>query len=161
MNTIYQLPTWAETVLIICIAMMLTSIGVWLMCKAVTEAVNAASRLETKRRKSDTKALNKWQRLYEEEHKLRADDNAMLIAQLTDLQCENKRMKQILKKAKVADIDTFGSITPMEAFMQYGITKLATRVSELIRQGERISKEPAEAKNRYGQTVRFMRYRRA
>jgi hypothetical protein len=49
----------------------------------------------------------------------------------------------------------------MEAFMEYGITKLATRVSELIRQGERISKEPAEAKNRYGQTVRFMRYRRA
>ena len=44
---------------------------------------------------------------------------------------------------------------------KYGITKLATRVSELIRQGERISKEPAEAKNRYGQTVRFMRYRRA
>lgn len=104
MNTIYQLPTWAETVLIICIAMMLTSIGVWLMCKAVTEAVNAASRLETKRRKSDTKALNKWQRLYEEEHKLRADDNALLIAKITDLECENKRMKQILKKVKVADL---------------------------------------------------------
>ena len=61
----------------------------------------------------------------------------------------------------MAHIDTFGSITTMEAFTEYGITKLATRVSELIRQGERISKEPAEAKNRYGQTVRFMRYRRA
>ena len=104
MNTIYQLPTWAETVLIICIALMLTSVGVWLMCKAVTEAVNAAGRLETKRRKSDTKALNKWQRLYEEEHKLRADDNAMLIAQLTELQCENKRMKKLLGKVKVADL---------------------------------------------------------
>lgn len=100
MNTIYQLPTWAETVLVICIALMLTSIGVWLMCKAVTEAVNAASRLEYKRRKSDTKALNKWQRLYEEEHQLRA----VLIAQLADLQCENKRMKNILAKAKVADL---------------------------------------------------------
>ena len=104
MNTIYQLPTWAETVLIICIALMLTSIGVWLMCKAVTEAVNAASRLEYKRRKSDTKALNKWQRLYEEEHQLRADDNAKLIAEIIDLQCENKRMKNILAKAKVADL---------------------------------------------------------
>jgi hypothetical protein len=104
MNTIYQLPTWAETVLIICIALMITSIGVWLMCKAVTEAVNAASRLETKRRKSDTKALNKWQKLYEEERQLRADDNAMLSAQLTALQCENKRMKQIMKKARVADL---------------------------------------------------------
>ena len=104
MNTIYQLPTWAETVLIICIALMLTSVGVWLMCKAVTEAVNAASRLETKRRKSDTKALNKWQRLYEEEHKLRADDNAMLIAQLTDLQCENKRHEETAWESEVADL---------------------------------------------------------
>lgn len=104
MNTIYKLPTWAETILVICVALMLTAIGVWLMCKAVTEAVNAASRLETKRRKSDTKALNKWQKLYEEERQLRADDNAMLIAQLTDLQCENKRMKQILAKAKVSDL---------------------------------------------------------
>ena len=104
MNTIYQLPTWAETVLVICIALMLTSIGVWLMCEAVTEAVNAASRLEYKRRKSDTKALNKWQRLYEEEHQLRADDNAKLIAEIIDLQCENKRMKNILAKAKVADL---------------------------------------------------------
>jgi len=104
MGTIYKLPTWAETVLIICIALMITSIGVWLMCKAVTEAVNAASRLENKRRKSDTKALNKWQKLYEEERQLRADDNAMLIAQLTDLQCENKRMKQIMAKAKVIDL---------------------------------------------------------
>ena len=104
MDTIYKLPTWAETVLIICIALMLTSIGVWLMCKAVTEAVNAASRLEYKRRKSDTKALNKWQRLYEEEHQLRADDNAKLIAEIIELQCENKRMKNILAKAKVADL---------------------------------------------------------
>lgn len=104
MDTIYRLPTWAETVLVICVALMLTAIGVWLMCKAMTEAVNAASRLENKRRRSDTKALNKWQKLYEEERQLRADDNAMLIAQLTDLQCENKRMKNILAKAKVADL---------------------------------------------------------
>ena len=65
------------------------------------------------------------------------------------------------QKLILAHLNTYGSITPMEAFSEYGITKLATRVSELIRQGERISKEPAEAKNRYGQTVRFMRYRRA
>ena len=61
----------------------------------------------------------------------------------------------------LAHMDTYGSISPFEAFTEYGITKLATRVSELIRQGERITKEPAEAKNRYGQTVRFMRYKRA
>ena len=61
----------------------------------------------------------------------------------------------------LAHMDTYGSISPFEAFTEYGITKLATRVSELIRQGERITKEPAEARNRFGQTVRFMRYRRA
>ena len=103
-NEIYKLPTWAETILVICVALMLAALGVWMMCKAVTEAVNAASRLETKRRKSDTKALNKWQKLYEQEHQLRADDNAILIAQLTDLQCENKRMKQIMAKARLSDL---------------------------------------------------------
>ena len=122
MNTIYQLPTWAETVLIICIALMLTSIGVWLMCKAVTEAVNAASRLEYKRRKSDTKALNKWQRLYEEEKQLRLTDVADLISkldaerylnsenmkeadkQIKDLLRQLKEKDALLSKAKVADL---------------------------------------------------------
>ena len=104
MDTVYRLPTWAETILVICVALMLTAIGVWLMCKAVTEAVNAASRLEAKRRHSETKALCKWQKLYEEEHQLRADDNAKLIAEIIELQCENKRMKQIMAKARVSDL---------------------------------------------------------
>ena len=58
-------------------------------------------------------------------------------------------------------LDTYGSITPMEAFSEYGITKLATRVSELRRQGVAISGEMLDATNRYGEPVRFMRYRRA
>ena len=111
MNTIYQLPTWAETVLVICIALMLTSIGVWLMCKAVTEAVNAASRLETKRRTSETKALNKWQRLYEEEKQLRLTDVADLISKLDAeryLNSENmkeadKQIKDLLRQLKEKD----------------------------------------------------------
>ena len=60
-----------------------------------------------------------------------------------------------------AHIDTFGSITPFEAFSEYGITKLATRVSELRRDGEQIVGEMQEGKNRFGQPIRFMRYRRA
>lgn len=58
-----------------------------------------------------------------------------------------------------AHIDTFGSITPFEAFTEYGITKLATRISELRRQGVQIQGEMVEGKNRYGQPIRFMRYR--
>lgn len=58
-------------------------------------------------------------------------------------------------------IDDFGSISPMEAFMDLGITKLATRVSELIQSGEKIVKEQVDGKNRYGESTHFMRYRRA
>ena len=58
-----------------------------------------------------------------------------------------------------AHINTFGSITPMEAFGEYGITKLATRISELRRQGVQIHGEMVEGKNRFGQPIRFMRYR--
>lgn len=52
----------------------------------------------------------------------------------------------------------FGSITPMEAFADLGITKLATRVSELIADGYIIKKERVKAKNRYGDAVNFTRY---
>lgn len=104
METIYKLPNWAETTLVICVAMMLAGLAAYLACKAITEAVNAASRLETKRSTSNTRALNKWQRLYEDEHKLRAEDNAQLISEIIDLQCENKRMKELLGKVKVADL---------------------------------------------------------
>lgn len=52
----------------------------------------------------------------------------------------------------------YGTITPMEAFADLGITKLATRVSELRRDGVKISKTPVERVNRYGDPVRYMQY---
>ena len=58
-------------------------------------------------------------------------------------------------------IDDFGSITPMDAFMDLGITKLASRVSELIhKDGIAISKTKEYARNRYGEKVHYMRYSR-
>lgn len=56
-------------------------------------------------------------------------------------------------------IRTFGSITPMEAFADLGITKLATRVSEMRREGISFIKEPITTKNRFGRPVIFMRYK--
>ena len=53
----------------------------------------------------------------------------------------------------------FGSITPMEAFSDLGITKLATRVSELKRQGYEFDQEVVQTKNRYGENAHFMKYR--
>lgn len=53
----------------------------------------------------------------------------------------------------------FGSITPAEAFVDLGITKLATRISEMIRNGEKINKEIETGRNRWGKPVFWMRYR--
>lgn len=62
------------------------------------------------------------------------------------------------KEMVVKYIRDFGSISPMEAFSDLGITKLATRVSELIREGENIKKVPEKRLNRYGKKCRYMRY---
>ena len=55
-------------------------------------------------------------------------------------------------------IHDFGSISPMEAFQDLGVTKLATRVSEMRREGIEFEKKYVKAKNRYGETVYYMRY---
>lgn len=53
-----------------------------------------------------------------------------------------------------------GTMTPLDAFREYGITKLATVVSELIRvDGENIVKERKTSKNRFGRSVTYMTYR--
>jgi hypothetical protein len=58
-------------------------------------------------------------------------------------------------------LDDFGSITPMQAFADLGITKLSTRVNEMIRNGEQINKRMINRKNRNGEPVRFMMYEKA
>ena len=58
-------------------------------------------------------------------------------------------------------LDDFGSITPMNAFFDLGITKLATRIGEMEKRGTPISKTMETGKNRYGKPMRYMRYRLA
>lgn len=58
-------------------------------------------------------------------------------------------------------MDDFGSISPFEAFRDLGITKLATRVSEMIRNGAEISKRIESGVNRYGDKVHYTRYTKA
>lgn len=52
----------------------------------------------------------------------------------------------------------FGSITPMDAFRDLGITKLATRISEMRAAGIDVSSEWMEVENRFGEKVKFKRY---
>ena len=62
------------------------------------------------------------------------------------------------KQAVLDYIAENGSISPMQAFYDLGITKLATVVSVLIREGHKIKKDNEQVKTRYGKTVTFKRY---
>lgn len=55
----------------------------------------------------------------------------------------------------------FGSISPMEAFSDLGITKLSTRISEMKMLGIRFDQAYEDHVNRMGKKKHFMRYRRA
>lgn len=57
-----------------------------------------------------------------------------------------------------AYINKYGSISSMEAFADLGITKLATRVSEMKKDGYVFEQEYIESKNRFGESVYYMRY---
>lgn len=51
----------------------------------------------------------------------------------------------------------FGSITPMDA-LDFGIMRLASRISDLEKLGYHIRHEMEEGTNKYGYKVRYMRY---
>ena len=54
---------------------------------------------------------------------------------------------------------SFEYITPFEAFQELGITKLATRISEMEAKGiARFIHGRVNGKNRYGEPVSYMRY---
>lgn len=50
------------------------------------------------------------------------------------------------------------AITPFEAFTELGITKLATRISELRRSGVQFDQQMVTKVNRYGEKVQYMEY---
>ena len=53
----------------------------------------------------------------------------------------------------------FETITPMQAYSDLGITKLATRISEMRRRdGVEFNIEMIKGKNRYGRTMRYAKY---
>lgn len=53
----------------------------------------------------------------------------------------------------------YGSITSATAMSEYGIYRLASRVSDLKKQGYNITKETVTGKNRYGEATHFALYR--
>ena len=55
-------------------------------------------------------------------------------------------------------IDECGSITPLQAFADLGITKLATRISEMRKDGMKFKIEMVSTRNRYGKAVSYAKY---
>lgn len=53
----------------------------------------------------------------------------------------------------------YGSITPLEALEEYGIMRLASRISDLKKEGAPITREIATSRNRFGESVRYAVYR--
>ena len=62
------------------------------------------------------------------------------------------------REAILQYIEDFGSITPMQAFADLGITKLATRISEMRKGGMKFKIEMVSSRNRYGKAVSFAKY---
>jgi hypothetical protein len=67
-------------------------------------------------------------------------------------------MKLTQRQAILKYIEDFGSITPMQAYGDLGITKLATRISEMRADGMEFRIEMVNDKNRYGKPTRYARY---
>lgn len=56
-------------------------------------------------------------------------------------------------------LEDYGSITSLEAMTEYGIMRLASRISDLKKLGYPIIGDTETGKNRYGEETRFSRYR--
>lgn len=55
-------------------------------------------------------------------------------------------------------IEETGSITQIDALREFGCMRLASRISDLKRQGVPVERKMETAKNRYGEPVSYARY---
>lgn len=58
----------------------------------------------------------------------------------------------------IRHMEDYGSITSLEAMSEYGIMRLASRVSDLKHLGYPVRRVMESAKNRYGEPVSYARY---
>lgn len=63
---------------------------------------------------------------------------------------QNERVLRHLK--------TYGSITPIEALREYGIMRLASRISDLKKDGYLITKSLKKHINRFGEPTHYAQY---
>lgn len=56
-------------------------------------------------------------------------------------------------------LQTFGTITPIEALNEYSIMRLASRISDLKRAGHLIAKSSKSHINKFGEKTHYAQYR--
>lgn len=71
---------------------------------------------------------------------------------------ETKNSKPTQAERVLDYIREFGSITQLEALRDLGVMRLASRISDLRRQGYKITSKTEAVANRYGETCRIKRY---
>ena len=59
----------------------------------------------------------------------------------------------------IRHLEDFGSINPLEALSEYGIMRLASRMTDLKQKGVSFSTTMVKGKNRYGEPTRYAVYR--
>ena len=64
-----------------------------------------------------------------------------------------------IEAAMLKYIEDYGSITSLEAFADLGVTRLSAAIFNLRKSGHHIISVPEASTNRYGDTVRYARYR--
>ena len=62
------------------------------------------------------------------------------------------------KEKVLRHLKEIGSITPLDAFNDYAIMRLTSRICELKDEGYRIRSEFVGSKNRYNEPVSFSKY---
>jgi hypothetical protein len=74
-------------------------------------------------------------------------------------QDENKKPTQVDRV--LAYLDEHGSITQLDALMDLGVMRLASRISEIIHdRGIEIQKEFVTVKNRFGENCQIVAYKK-
>ena len=69
-------------------------------------------------------------------------------------------MSKATQAQRVLDyMDTFGSITQLEALKDLGVMRLASRISDLKKQGYPIQSDVVAVKNRFDESCYIKRYR--
>ena len=68
-------------------------------------------------------------------------------------------MKLNQKQKVMRHLNNYGSITPLDAFRDYGIMRLAAVIFNLKEDGKNIESEMISSSNRFGEKVNFSEYK--